>query len=329
MDIQRWVAQREKSWQDLERLLAQAERRGLRTLSAQDIQNLASLYRSVSADLARARTHNLGPDLMRRLQSLTVRGYAQIYQGDRRQEWRSLLTFIQSGFPETVQQCRGYILLSTLLLVAPAAVSWWLAWHDPTYMDILVPNDLITMVRRGELWMGSILGVEPLASSNIMINNLRVSFNAVAGGMTGGLLTVYILIFNGLFLGSIGALVGQNGLAWPFWAFVFPHGALELPAIFLAGGAGLLLGRALLFPGLYRRVDALKKYGLLAARLVYGVVPMLIMAGVIEGFFSPNPAIPDVIKYITGIVLLTGLLAYLSRRSHPSGSLHRTRLLVE
>ncbi len=310
-------------------MLAQAERRGLRTLSAQDIQNLASLYRSVSADLARARTHNLGPDLMRRLQSLTVRGYAQIYQGDRRQEWRSLLTFIQSGFPETVQQCRGYILLSTLLLVAPAAVSWWLAWHDPTYMDILVPNDLITMVRRGELWMGSILGVEPLASSNIMINNLRVSFNAVAGGMTGGLLTVYILIFNGLFLGSIGALVGQNGLAWPFWAFVFPHGALELPAIFLAGGAGLLLGRALLFPGLYRRVDALKKYGLLAARLVYGVVPMLIMAGVIEGFFSPNPAIPDVIKYITGIVLLTGLLAYLSRRSHPSGSLHRTRLLVE
>lgn len=310
-------------------MLAQAERRGLRTLSAQDIQNLASLYRSVSADLARARTHNLGPDLMRRLQSLTVRGYAQIYQGDRRQEWRSLLTFVQSGFPETVQQCRGYILLSTLLLVAPAAVSWWLAWHDPTYMDILVPNDLITMVRRGELWMGSILGVEPLASSNIMINNLRVSFNAVAGGMTGGLLTVYILIFNGLFLGSIGALVGQNGLAWPFWAFVFPHGALELPAIFLAGGAGLLLGRALLFPGLYRRVDALKKYGLLAARLVYGVVPMLIMAGVIEGFFSPNPAIPDVIKYITGIVLLTGLLAYLSRRSHPSSPLHRTRLLVE
>lgn len=329
MDIQRWVAQREKSWQDLERLLAQAERRGLRTLSAQDIQNLASLYRSVSADLARARTHNLGPDLMRRLQSLTVRGYAQIYQGDRRQEWRSLLTFIQSGFPETVQQCRGYILLSILLLVAPAAVSWWLAWYDPTYMDILVPSDLITMVRRGELWMGSILGVEPLASSNIMINNLRVSFNAVAGGMTGGLLTVYILIFNGLFLGSIGALVGQNGLAWPFWAFVFPHGALELPAIFLAGGAGLLLGRALLFPGLYRRVDALKKYGLLAARLVYGVIPMLIMAGVIEGFFSPNPAIPDVIKYITGIVLLTGLLAYLSRRSHPSSSLHRTRLLVE
>lgn len=329
MDIQRWVAQREKSWQDLEGLLAQAERRGLRTLSAQDIQNLASLYRSVSADLARARTHNLGSDLMRRLQSLTVRGYAQIYQGDRRQEWRSLLTFIQSGFPETVQQCRGYILLSTLLLVAPAAVSWWLAWHDPTYLDILVPSDLITMVRRGELWMGSILGVEPLASSNIMINNLRVSFNAVAGGMTGGLLTVYILIFNGLFLGSIGALVGQNGLAWPFWAFVFPHGALELPAIFLAGGAGLLLGRALLFPGLYRRVDALKKYGLLAARLVYGVVPMLIVAGVIEGFFSPNPAIPDVIKYITGIVLLTGLLAYLSRRSSPSSPLHRTRLPVE
>jgi uncharacterized membrane protein SpoIIM required for sporulation len=320
MDLQRWVARREEQWQILEGLLLRAERRGLRSLSAQDIQTLASLYRSVSADLARARTHQLSSDLVQRLQSLTVRGYAQVYQGSRRQEWRSLLTFFKTGFPETVQACRSYILVSTLLLLLPGAVSWWLAWYDPAYATILVPPSIISLVQDGELWMGNILGVEPLASSNIMINNLSVSFRAVAGGMTGGLLTIYIMVFNGLFLGAVGSVVGQYGLAWPFWAFVFPHGALELPAIFMAGGAGLLLAKALLFPGPYRRVDALKTYGQQAARLVYGIIVLLIIAGVIEGFFSPNPAIPDGLKYITGIGLLGGLLAYLGKRPQPPAS---------
>ncbi len=75
---------------------------------------------------------------------------------------------------------------------------------------------------RGELWMGSIVGIEPFASSRIMINNIKVSLAAVAGGMTGGLLTTYSMLLNGVVLGSIGALVGQNNLAFPFWAFVFP-----------------------------------------------------------------------------------------------------------
>jgi uncharacterized membrane protein SpoIIM required for sporulation len=314
MNIQRWIARREPSWQALEDLLQQIEKRGLRSLSAVDIHTLASLYRSVSADLARARTQKLGSEMVQRLQSLTVRGYAQVYQGSRRQEWRSILTFFSVGFPETVRQSQGYILLSTLLLIGAGCISAGMAWMDNTYMSILVPADLISMVRdRGELWMGSILGVEPLASSNIMINNIRVAFNATAGGMTAGLLTTYIMLFNGLFLGAIAALVGQNGLAFPFWAFVFPHGALELPAIFLAGGAGFLLARAIVFPGIYRRVDALKLYGLQAVRLVYGIVPLLIIAGIIEGFFSPNPAIPALIKYATGTALLIGLLVYFNR----------------
>lgn len=287
----------------------------MRSLSANELQTLASLYRSVSADLARARTHHLPQTIIQRLQSLTVRGYAQVYQGARQQEWRSLLTFYSVGFPETVRQSRGYILLSFFLLMGAGAVSGWFAWRDPTYLAILVPEELIVQVRdRQELWMGSILGVEPLAATNIMTNNIRVAFNAVAGGMTAGLLTLYILIFNGLFLGAIAALVGQNGLAVPFWAFVFPHGALELPAIFFAGGAGFLLARALLLPGVYRRIDALKVYGIQAARLVFGIIPLLAIAGVIEGFFSPNPAIPAPIKYLTGVALLIGLLAYCNRR---------------
>lgn len=311
MNIQRWIARREPAWKRLDDLLKQIERKGLKSLRGEQIRQLASLYRSVSADLARARTHQVGNLLIQNLQGLATRSYSQIYQGSRRQEWQSVLNFYRWGFPAVVQRNWVYITLATALFVVAGLVAWWFSWRDPVFMSLMVPEELIVKVRdRGELWMGSILGVEPVASTSIMRNNLTVSFNAVAGGITGGVITVYILVLNGLLIGAIGALVGQNNLAYPFWAFVFPHGSLELPAIFLAGAAGLLIARALLFPGKYRRVDALRLYGLQAVQLVYGIVPMLVIAGVIEGFFSPSPIVPDIFKYVAGIVLFTLLLMY-------------------
>lgn len=315
MNIQRWIARREPDWQRLHTLLDQVDKQGLKSLNAQQIKQLASLYRSVSADLARIKTHPTSQTLTHDLQILTTRSYNQIYQGSRHQEWRSIVTFYQSGLPRVIRQTIGYTALATAIFLLSGLVAWWFAWRDPSFMALLVPEELITLVRdRGELWMGRILGNQPIASSSIMVNNLAVCFRAVAGGITAGGFTVYVLALNGLLIGAIAALVGQNNLAIPFWAFVFPHGSLELPAIFLSGGAGLLLGRALLFPGCYRRPDALRYYGGQAVQLVYGVIPLLVIAGVIEGFFSPNPAIPDGIKYVVGTGLFVGLVQYCGRK---------------
>lgn len=315
MNIQRWIARREPNWQRLDTLLRQVEKKGLKSLQASEIRELASLYRSVSADLARARTNQVGNTLVQDLQRLTSRSYSQIYQGSRRQEWQAVVEFCRWGFPSVVQETFGYIAVATAIFLLGVLVAWWFSWQDPMFMSLIVPEALIEKVRdKGELWMGSIVGIEPLASTNIMINNLSVCFRAVAGGITAGAFTVFILAFNGLLIGAIATLVGQNNLAYPFWAFVFPHGSLELPAIFFAGAAGLLIGRAILFPGKYRRVDALKFYGSKAAQLVYGIVPMLIVAGTIEGFFSPNPAVPNSLKYLAGIGLFTLLLMYCSRQ---------------
>jgi uncharacterized membrane protein SpoIIM required for sporulation len=315
MNIQRWIARREDSWKQLDALLTQVEKRGLTALRASDIQKLASLYRSVAADLARARTQQVGTLVVQKLQTLATRGYSQIYQGSRRQEWQAIREFYLWGFPAAVRRSRGYIALAVLLFLAAALVSWWLAWQDPTFLAIVVPEELIQQVRdRQELWTGSIVGIEPFASSSIMINNIRVSFVAVAGGITAGLLTTYVALTNGVLIGTIGALVGQNNLAYPFWAFVFPHGSLELPAIFLAVAAGFLIARAILFPGPYHRIDALKRRGQQASQLVFGIVPMLLIAGTIEGFFSPNPAIPDLVKYLVGGGLFVGLMYYFQRR---------------
>ena len=315
MNIQRWIARREPNWQRLDALLRQIEKKGLKSLRAAEIRELASLYRSVAADLARARTQQIGNTLIQSLQSLTTRAYTQIYQGSRRQEWQAILEFYRWGLPFIVQKTFAYIAGATALFLLGALVAWWYSWQNPSFMSLIVPESLITKVRdEHKLWMGSIVGIEPLASSSIMINNLSVSFGAVAGGITAGAYTVYLMVFNGLLIGAVGTLVGQNNLAYPFWAFVLPHGSLELPAIFFAGGAGFLLARAILFPGKYRRGDALKFYGSQAVQLIFGIVPMLVIAGAIEGFFSPNPSIPDAIKYLAGMGLFVFLVMYCSRK---------------
>ncbi|PMB47137.1 hypothetical protein CEN39_24900 [Fischerella thermalis CCMEE 5201] len=315
MNIQRWIARREANWLRLEVLLKQVEKKGLKSLPASEIRELASLYRSVSADLARARTQQVGNILIQNLQLLTTRAYTQIYQGSRRQEWQAVLQFYSWGLPSIIQQTFPYIAFATALFLLGALVAWWYAWQDPSFMSLIVPESMIIKVRdEHELWMGSIVGIEPLASSNIMINNLSVSFGAVAGGITAGAYTAFLMLFNGLLIGAVGTLVGQNNLAYPFWAFVFPHGSIELPAIFFAGGAGFLIGKALLFPGKYRRADALKFYGSLAVQLVFGIVPMLIIAGTIEGFFSPNPRVPLPLKYLVGMGLFVFLVWYSNRK---------------
>ncbi|ELR98376.1 stage II sporulation protein M [Gloeocapsa sp. PCC 73106] len=311
MNIHRWIARRSADWQRLDTLLKRIETQGLKALAAKELTELGSLYRSVSGDLARAKTHQVGKILTQDLQKLTSRSYVQIYRGLRHQEWQKARYFYREGFPATVRETLPYTLLAILMFLVPALIAWWYAWRDPVFLSLVVPEELITMVRdEQKLWMGSIVGVEPLASSNIMVNNISVSFNAVAGGITGGLLTLYILAFNGLHIGAIATLVGQNNLAYPFWAFVLPHGSLELPAIFLAGGAGLLIARGLLFPGKYRRRDALRYYGEQAAKLVLGIIPMLVIAGIIEGFFSPSPLIPDIFKYVVGVGIFSLFFKY-------------------
>jgi uncharacterized membrane protein SpoIIM required for sporulation len=315
MDVKQWLSRQEPAWQRLIALLNRAEKQGMKRLSAPEVQELSSLYRKVSSDLSRARTHQVGAVIIEQLTNLTVRSYNQIYQGGRRQNWRDVVAFYRQGFPAVVRETFPYTAIATGISLIGAFIGWWYGWRDPTFLKMIVPSHILHLVQdKGELWMGSIVGVEPMASSAIMQNNISVTISAFAGGMLAGTWTTFLMWINGLSIGAIATLVGKYGLAYPFWAFVFPHGALELPAIFISGGAGLLLAKAILFPGQYRRIDQLKQLGSKSIQLMFGVVPMLFMAGIIEGFFSPSPVVPSSLKYLTGTVLFGFLVIYVSRR---------------
>jgi hypothetical protein len=155
MNIKRWIARREPNWKRLDALLQEVEKKGLKSLPASEIRELASLYRSVSADLARARTNEVGNILLQDLQRLTSRGYAQIYQGSRRQDWEAVGEFCRWGFPATVQQTFGYTATATGIFLVMALIAWWFAWQDPACLSLVVPGHLIKTVRdEGKLWMG-------------------------------------------------------------------------------------------------------------------------------------------------------------------------------
>jgi uncharacterized membrane protein SpoIIM required for sporulation len=314
MNIKRWIARREKNWQELAVLLRTVEKQGWKSLSSREIETIASLYRATSADLARAKTNQVGVSIVRDLEDLTSRAYNLIYQGSRRQELSQLWLFFREGVPRVIQDNWVYIAISFGIFAIGAAIGWWYTWQDVDFISFVAPDELIRKVREDkELWQGSILGVEPTASSQITVNNLSVAFKMVGGGITAGLFTIYAMFMNGLHIGAVFAFVAQNGLGYGLLAFISSHGALELPAIFIAGGAGLLIARSILFPGIYRRRDALKVYGLEAAKLVFFVIPLLLVAGAIEGFISPQPSIPFGIKYLLGMIIFALLMTYVTR----------------
>jgi uncharacterized membrane protein SpoIIM required for sporulation len=188
-------------------------------------------------------------------------------------------------------------------------------------MRHFVGPEMIATLERHQMWTHSIVGIAPLATSAIMTNNLSVSFMTFASGIIFGFGTLYYLYFNGLLLGVIGAACHQYGMSLALWSFVAAHGSLELPSIIIAGAAGLRLGHSMLFPGGYRWKDSLAKGGVEATRLVSGIIPLLVIAGCLEGFFSPSPA-PVWLKFAVGGVLFGLLNLWLFRpvRRHVPGA---------
>jgi uncharacterized membrane protein SpoIIM required for sporulation len=203
------------------------------------------------------------------------------------------------------------MLTAALLFFGPAVIAFVGVQRSEELQRTLVPPGLAELIRRGEMWTDIREGLRPIASTFIMTNNIQVAFLAFAGGVLLGLGSAYVLAMNGLLLGAVAGMCQQYGLSLPLWSFVAPHGAIELSVIVISGGAGLTLGWALLNPGLRGRAEALSQAASQATRILVGCVPLLVIAGAIEGFVSPSALIPELklaIGAVTGVALHTFLL---------------------
>jgi len=313
MDATQFVRERRPDWERLDRLVKEANRT-LGRLGKVDLRDLGALYRQASSDLARVQAAQVEPELVEYLNDLVVRAHGIIYRPEQTR-LRALTAFFAREFPALVRQEWRPILLALLVDVLPALWCILMANLDPGFIEAVAPPGLREHLDKGELWVYRINPIKPLASSAIMTNNIAVTFTYFGLGIAFGAGTLWGLVYNGIHFVSIAVIVNLTRMAREFWAFVVPHGVLEIPAIYIGGGAGFILGAALLFPGDLARKDALIVRGRVAVKLVLGCVPILIIAGIIEAFFSPLPpgSLPLGAKFLAGSVLFALLLLYLLR----------------
>jgi len=309
MNVDEFYQSRRQEWELLSTLVERAQK-DIQRLSSADIEQLASLYRAVSSDLSLARRDLPRHRITQYLNQIVARAHSVLYQGEPL-AWNRLVNFALRGFPRLFRETAIFTCTAFLLFILPGVVAGYSIYVSPASAVWLLPaeaQNLIPTVEQKELWVDIPVQERPFASSFIMQNNIKVSFLAFGSGLSGGLLTLWILAQNGLIVGGLIGLTSHYGIGFDLATFIIGHGVIELSVIFMSGGSGLMLGWAILRPGLMRRRDALTQAAQKSIRLLGGAVPFLVIAGIIEGFISPSETIPWFVKWSVGIG--SGLLFY-------------------
>jgi uncharacterized membrane protein SpoIIM required for sporulation/uncharacterized RDD family membrane protein YckC len=283
-------------WTEFATRLAAAKRRGLAALPEEEVSDFAARYRELSTDLARLTTAARGRDVdaLLYLNRLVAAGHNLLYR-ERPVAARSIWWYLTWTVPREVRRSRGPILLAALLLYGPAAISWIaVARHPAVAADFIPPamirraEDGVERAKNGAGYIPDPGLFRPVMATQIITNNVQVTYAAFAGGIAAGVGTVVALVANGVQFGGVMGLYQSKGILPLILAFVAPHSVFELTAICIAGGGGLLLGSALLLPGALTRREALVVRGRRAVALVAAATVLLVPAGLLEGFVSPQ-----------------------------------------
>lgn len=309
MQAEQFVKSRQRDWEQLNHLLQQAER-AIQRLSPEDIDRLGRLYRATTSDLALAQRDFPQHRVTIYLNQLVGRAHATIYQSEPL-AWRRLKAFVTQGYPRLFRETLPFIVAAALLFFVPALLAGVATYLEPAWGYTLLPSgahELMERLERRELWFDMEVAERPAIAVGLMTNNIGVAFRAFAGGMLAGLFTLYILVLNGLLLGVVSGVAFHYGVGHGLWNFVIGHGVIELSIICFAGGSGLMMGWAMLRPGLLSRRDAVVAAARRAVLLLSGSAPFLVAAGLIEAFISPAELLPWPVKWAVGT--LSGLIFY-------------------
>jgi len=313
--IDRFVEDRRARWARLGQLVSGARGR-VERLSADDVVELGRLYRVTTSDLAIARRDFARDVATERLNDLVAAAHALVYS-EAPTSGRRLRRFLVRELPATVRANLPWTGASFAIFVVFALAMYVVGLLLPDVAANALPEETRQQLAERQLWTDIPEGFRPIAGPLIIVNNVRVAIVLFAGGLTAGALTIYALAANGAMLGTIFAVVQGYGLGGGLLAFIAGHGVLELSAIFLSGGAGLRLAWAILRPGERSRRDALRLGGAQASRVMLLVIPVLGVAGLIEGFLSPSGA-SETVKAAVGVVTGAMLWGYVLLVGRPA-----------
>lgn len=309
--MNRFIDEKKDNWRRLEDLLGLLAGSSLRGLSRMEVREFGRLYRRAAADLAVARAETRDPRLINYLNSLVIRAHGKIYRAEG-EGVGIIRRFLRVEFPKAFRRTLPYTTLAFGLFLFFAIGSFIFSYVDPAFANLLGLDQIEGYARSEMKWWLHLNEANQIGSAAILTNNILVTFMAFAFGAFFGIGTFYVLAVNGL---SIGGILGVSYRVNPAFAnelvtFMAGHGVIELSCIFIAAGAGLSIGHAIVAPGNLSRSEALKHRGIEAARIVMGCALFLVVAGIIEGFVSPS-GLPAAVKFATGILTGTGMFAYL------------------
>ena len=330
MNKRRFVAKREIAWRRFEQLLDRLDTISLKRFSPAETVEFSRLFRELCYDLSLIRSRDWGQGLVSYLNDLVSRGHNAFYSSPPG-NLGHLVRFLAVGFPRLFRKNIGYFVTSAAIFFGTLGISWAVVQHDPAKAGRIIPSEQLKMMEQmygenGPMGKGNVgsggsddkagrsdFGQERTAMAGFYVqHNAGIALDCFGRGILFGLGTVYTLIENGIALGAISGYLIAAGNSSRFLSFVISHGSFELVAIAVAGGAGLMLGTALIHPGQRTRLESLRLRGFEAIQIACGAAAMLMVAALIEAFWSPSPVIPNSVKYAGGALLWLAVIVYLS-----------------
>lgn len=330
MNKRRFVARRAPAWRRFEVLLNRLDTISIRRFSAAETAEFSRLFRELCHDLSLIRSRDWGRGLVSYLNDLVSRGHNAFYSSPPG-NLALLIRFLAVGYPRLFRRNIGYFLTAAVIFFGSLGVTWAVIQHDPSLAPRIVDPRILknaeemygedgpmgnrTAKKESDDESGresGEFGQERAFMFGFYIkNNVGIALDCFGRGILFGVGTVYTLLTNGIFIGAISGYLLAMGHSDRFLSFVVSHGSFELTAIAVAGGAGLMLGNALVHPGQRTRLESLRVRGFEAIQVAAGAAAMLVVAALIEGFWSPAP-IPSVVKYAVGGLLWILVIVYLA-----------------
>ena len=313
--------EREKDWDELERLISEAEKKGLQNMKPDDVARLPVYYRAALSSLSVARAVSLDTNLLLYLENLCNRAFIRVY-GVRHHLGEAFVAFLTRRFPAELRAQRWMILLAFAFFLLGTGTGYMQVHRDPDAYYHILPTDLAggrdpastTEELRATLFdeEANLTSALNHFASFLFTHNAQVGILSFALGIVLGLPVYYLMFYNGQILGAMTALFVSRGLGVEWFGWILPHGITELSAIFICGGGGLLLARALILPGRGTRQENLAAAGRRAGILVLGAVGMLALAALIEGFFR-QLVLDTTVRYAMAAVTLVLWGVYFTR----------------
>jgi len=317
-----FIRARRPGWIEASALLDEAEQGDLSSLTHERARRLVDLYRRASADLIQARTYGAGAEVVRHLETIVARGYALLYPPPPLELRRSFGRLFRDGFPRAVRREGRVFALATGAFAAGLLLGGLTTARDPEASRLFVPAEHQRMTPRervaaeesaGAVGRSAGADVQAAFSSFLFTHNIGVSIVCFAIGVAWGLPTLLLLGYHGVFIAALAVEYFRDGEGTFFLAWILPHGIVEMTCMLLAGTAGLLLGRGVLWPRGLRRGDRVREEARGALDLLAGGAALLVIAGIVEGTLSQihEPTLPYPLKIAMALALGGALHAYL------------------